>query len=115
VKFNAPGVSYIFCNIHPQMSAVVIVTQSPYYAMSSATGDFAIKGVPAGRYQLKVWQERCLPEILRNLSREVEVSPSSFLLGEIRLAESRDLLAEHKNLYGRDYEPPPSSSSYDQP
>jgi len=115
VTFNSAGVSYIFCNIHPQMSAVVIVTQSPYYAISSASGDFAINSVLPGRYQLNVWHERCLPETLKSLSREVEISPSSFSLGQIRLAESGDLLAKHKNLYGRDYEPPPPTASYNQP
>jgi len=115
VNFNAPGVSYIFCNIHPQMSAVVIVTEGPYYAVSTASGDFAIKNVPAGRYRLNVWHERCLPETLKRLSREVDISPSSSSIGEIRLAQSGDLLAKHKNLYGRDYEPPSSSGSYDQP
>jgi plastocyanin len=115
VTFNSPGVSYIFCNIHPQMSAVVIVTQSPYYAISSAAGDFAINNVLPGRYQLNVWHERCLPETLRSLSYAVEISSSSFSLGEIRLAESGDLLAQHKNLYGRDYAPPPPTASYNQP
>ena len=115
VTFNSPGVSYIFCNIHPQMSAVVIVTQSPYYAISSATGDFAINNVLPGRYQLNIWDERCLPETLKSLSRAVEISPSSLSLGEIRLAESGDLLAKHKNLYGRDYEAPPPTASYNQP
>jgi plastocyanin len=115
VDFNATGVCYIFCNIHPEMSAVVIVTGSPYYAISSPTGDFVINNVPPGRYQLNVWHERCLPQTLKSLSREVEVSPSSFSVGEIRLAQSGDLLAKHKNLYGRDYERPPSTASYDQP
>jgi plastocyanin len=115
VNFNAPGVCYIFCNIHPEMSAVVIVTQAPYYAISTAGGDFAISNVPSGRYQLNVWHERCLPETLKSLSREVEISPSSFSVGEIRLVQSGDLLAKHKNLYGRDYERPPSTTSYDQP
>jgi plastocyanin len=114
VTFNSPGVSYIFCNIHPQMSAVVIVTQSPYYAISSPPGDFTINDVLPGHYQLKVWHERCLPETLKSLSREVDISPGPFSLGEIRLAESGDLLAKHKNLYGRDYEPPPTAS-YNQP
>jgi plastocyanin len=115
VNFNSPGVSYIFCNIHPQMSAIVIVTKSPYYAISSSAGDFAMSNVAPGRYQLNVWYERCLPETLKNLSREVEISSMSSSLGEIRLAQSGNLLAKHKNLYGRDYEPPPSAASYNQP
>lgn len=115
VNFNAPGVCYIFCNIHPEMSAVVIVTQSSYYAISSAAGDFAIDNVPPGRYQLNIWNERCLPETLKRQFREVDISASPLNLGEIRLLQSGDFLAKHKNLYGRDYERPPSTASYDQP
>jgi plastocyanin len=116
VIFNTPGVSYIFCNIHPEMSAVIIVTKYPYYAISNAAGDFAISDVPAGRYRLSIWHERCLPDALKALSREVTISPGSSSLGELRLPESRDLLSKHKNKYGRDYDPTvPSYSTYDRP
>jgi len=116
ITFNAPGVSYIFCNIHPEMSAVVIVTKYPYYAISNAAGDVTIADVPAGRYQLNIWHERCLPETLKSLSREVALSPGSTSLGELRLPESGDLLSKHKNKYGRDYDQiVPSYSIYDQP
>ena len=105
ITFSKPGVSYIFCNIHPEMSAVIIVLEYPYYAVSNAAGEVNIGSVPSGRYQLNVWHERCLPEALKSLSREVDFSPGSTSLGELRLAESGDLLTKHKNLYGRDYEP----------
>jgi len=105
VTFNTPGVSYIFCNIHPEMSAVIIVTKSPYYAISNTVGEVTMSGVPPGRYQLSIWHERCLPEALRSLSREVALSSGSTSLGELRLPESGDLLSKHKNMYGRDYDP----------
>jgi len=109
ITFTKPGVSYIFCNIHPEMSAVIIVTKSPYYALSDTAGKVTISDVPAGRYQLNIWHERCLPEALRSLSREVDLFPGSTSLGELRLPESGDLLSNHKNLYGRDYDPAASS------
>jgi len=112
VTFNQPGVSYIFCNIHPEMSAVVIATSTPYYGVSNAAGEVAISGVPAGRYQLKVWSERCLPEALKALAREVAVSTQSSSLGALRLPESGLLLRKHKNKYGRDYDPTDTSSPY---
>ena len=116
ITFTTPGVSYIFCNIHPEMSAVVIVTKNRYYAISNAAGNVAISDVPAGRYQLNIWHERCLPDALRSLSREVILSPGSSSLGELRVPESGDLLSKHKNKYGRDYDPTvPSYSIYDQP
>ncbi|HUI40907.1 MAG TPA: carboxypeptidase regulatory-like domain-containing protein [Terriglobia bacterium] len=110
VTFSAPGICYIFCNIHPEMSAVVVVTRTPYHAVSGAAGDFAIVNVPPGRYKLNVWDEHCLPEALKALAREVSISPSSFSLGDLRLPESRSLLSKHKNLYGRDYDATPASN-----
>src|SRR5262249_41943478 len=58
VHFKRPGISYIYCNIHPQMSAVVLALDSPYYAVTDQQGNFGIAGVPEGRYQLSVWHER---------------------------------------------------------
>jgi plastocyanin len=116
VTFGMPGISYIFCNIHPEMSAVVVVTRTPYYAVSNRQGDVLIKHVPPARYELNVWHERCLPDTLRALSREIIVSPTSTSLGEIPLLEAGDLLAKHKNKYGRDYDDKAAiDSNYTQP
>lgn len=95
------------------MSAVIIVMKYPYYAVSNASGNVSINGVPGGKYLLSVWHERCLPEALRSLSREVNLSPGSASLGELRLPESGDLLSQHKNIYGRDYDP--AASAYPAP
>jgi len=55
VHFTKPGVSYIFCNIHPEMSAVVIAIPTPYYAISDAQGEIIIPNVNVGRYILHYW------------------------------------------------------------
>src|ERR1051325_2015932 len=55
VHFTKPGVSYIFCNIHPEMSAVVISIPTPYYAISDAQGEIIIPNVNIGRYTLHFW------------------------------------------------------------
>ena len=52
VHFDRDGVSYIFCNIHPEMSAVVVVVSTPYYAVVAKSGDFSIAGTPPGKYTL---------------------------------------------------------------
>jgi len=107
-------VSYIFCNIHPEMSAVVIVVKYPYYSISNTAGDVTISSVPAGLYQLSIWHERCLPETLKSISRDIALSPGSTSFGDLRLPEFGSLLSKHKNKYGRDYDPtvPASSPSY---
>jgi plastocyanin len=112
VRFDRPGVCYIFCNIHPEMSAVVIVLDTPYYAIASGSSSFSIPDVPAGRYQVRVWDERSLPETLNQLTREVTLSAAQPSLGAIRIPEA-DLPLAHKNKYGRDYEKPtPSNPGY---
>ncbi|MBI2816416.1 MAG: hypothetical protein HYX72_05725 [Acidobacteria bacterium] len=115
VRFDRPGISYIFCNIHPEMSAVVVVLNTPYYAVSNRAGEVTISNVPAGRYMVGVWHEGSSQESLKEVAREITVSASGGSLGSIRLATSTDLLTPHKNKYGRDYDRPnPPGVLYDQ-
>jgi plastocyanin len=110
VAFNRPGISYIFCNIHPEMSAVVIAVDTPYFGISDNTGTVTIADVPPGNYQFQVWDERVLPDTLNRLSRSIAISPAARSFGVIQLPEQRNLTRSHKNKYGQDYEPPPRSS-----
>jgi plastocyanin len=113
VHFDKPGISYIFCNIHPEMSAVVVALDTPYYGISDSRGQVVIANVPSGRYTLRVWCESALPETLKAMTREVMVSEVSSTLGVLRLAEA-NLPPTHKNLYGRDYDSPsPNTPAYD--
>jgi plastocyanin len=116
VKFDRPGVAYIFCNIHPQMSAVVVAVDTPYFAVSDRQGDIKIPNVPPGRYRFDVWYERALPETLRALRREITVGPDAASLGDLSLTASTDIFVAHRNKYGREYDPPtPPGSLYQQP
>ncbi len=87
---------------------------TPYYGVSNGSEGVNIPSVVPGRYELNVWHERCLAHALQGAAREVVVSSRSPSLGEIRLTESGDLLKNHKNKYGRDYETP-SSPPYEIP
>jgi len=113
VVFDKPGVSYIFCNIHSEMSAVVIAVSTPYYGISDPRGRVTIPRVPPGRYTLRTWYEEALPEALNNLTREVTVSEDAASLGTMRLP-AMNMPQGHQNMYGRDYPPPlPDSPSYE--
>ncbi|MGC1200914.1 MAG: hypothetical protein WA879_05145 [Candidatus Acidiferrales bacterium] len=114
VRFDRVGVSYLFCNIHPEMSAVVVALDTPYYAISDRSGVIHIHGVPDGRYELHVWSERSLAADLRSLTREVRISPAGDSLGIITLTANPDFTLTHKNKYGQDYVPPPATT-YDHP
>ena len=116
VVFNRVGVSYIFCNIHPEMSAVVISLKTPYYAISDRKGMIAIPNVLPGPYDLEVWHERVLPENLDRLKHKIQISANNNSLGVIHLTSQRSLAATHKNKYGRDYDnPTPNAPVYIRP
>jgi plastocyanin len=115
VQFDKPGVSFIFCNIHEQMSAVVITLATPYYAISDARGDVTIPNVPPGRYVLQVFHSSVAPDALRAMNREVTIAPGDTSLGTFTLTET-DVTAAHKNKYGRAYDrPDPDSPAYARP
>jgi plastocyanin len=112
VSFDRPGISFIFCNIHAEMSAIVIALDTPYYGISNRKGEIVIPQVPAGHYTLKTWAETALPENLNALTREVTVSENSSSLGVLQITAGMVSTA-HKNKYGMDYEPPaPDTPGY---
>jgi len=116
VHFDRPGVSYIFCNIHPEMSAVVLALTTPFFGVSDSKGNVVIPDVPRGRYVLRIWHERATPDALKSLSREVTISEDSRSFGVLRVVETTALNLAHKNKYGQDYVPPlPSNPAYRRP
>ena len=115
VQFDKPGISFIFCNIHSQMNAVVIALATPYYGISDAHGELNLKDVPPGRYQLQIFHSAVSPEVLKALTKEVTIAEGQSTLGNFTLAET-DVLVAHKNKYGRDYDrPDPDSPAYSRP
>ena len=111
VKFDRAGISYIFCNIHPEMSAIVVSVNTPYYAVTSKPGQFAITNVPGGRYVLSVWHERATAKAAPVMIREVTIGAESTVLPKIELVDAGHLILPHKNKYGQDYEAPSRSES----
>jgi plastocyanin len=53
---DVPGISRVFCNIHPNMAAYIVAVDSPYYAVSGQDGTFLIRGVPPGLYTYHAWR-----------------------------------------------------------
>ena len=107
VKFDREGVSYIFCNIHPQMGAVVLSLSTPYYGVSGADGSVTIHGVPPGNYRLNLWSEHAEVSSLTAAERDVHVASGNVQLGQIQLRQAADPMANHKNKFGEDYPPIP--------
>jgi plastocyanin len=110
VHFDRPGVSFLFCNIHPEMSGAVVSVDTPYFGISDRNGRVTIQNVPDGRYQLNVWYERSLPEDLKAAGRTVAISDATRFLDPVRVVENPNFTLEHKNKYGQDYIPPANST-----
>jgi plastocyanin len=106
VHFDRVGVSFLFCNIHPEMSAAVVAVDTPYIGLSNRAGRVTIPDVPDGRYQLNVWYERSLPEDLKSISRVVTISEATRALDPIKVIGNANFSLEHKNKYGQEYIPP---------
>jgi hypothetical protein len=110
VPFRREGIVRIFCDIHPTMSAIIVVLRSPYYAVSANNGEFSIANVPPGAYRLHVFHERATQQTLNELTRTVEVAGADVSLGNLTVSEGGYLLLPHKNKYGKDY--PPAAGTY---
>jgi plastocyanin len=110
--FTRAGVVRVFCNIHPTMSAVIVVLKSPYFSVSDHNGAVRIADLPPGSYRLHVFHERATEQTLAALSRIVEVPDDGLQLPAISVSESGYLQLPHKNKFGRDYPPVPDSGGY---
>ena len=103
VIFSREGVSYIFCNIHSEMSAVVIALATPYYGILDQKGVFHVKDVPYGDYDMHVWIEGQRKSSLDRLTRRVHIAGAIADLGDIHADHPEQ--PEHLNKFGRPYEP----------
>jgi plastocyanin len=98
--FQHAGVVKVYCNIHPQMSAIVLVRDNPWFAKAAADGAFRIEGVPAGKHTLKAWHERG-----GEASVEVGVPAEGEAVARLALDASAFRREQHKNKFGKDYGP----------
>jgi len=112
LAFRREGVVRVFCNIHPTMSAVIVVLKSPYFATSVHNGSFEIADVPAGSYRTHVFHERASEQTLAALMRTIEVGDGSLELAPIQISETGYLELPHKNKFGKDYPPVTDSGGY---
>jgi plastocyanin len=104
VHFDHEGVSYIFCNIHSQMAAVIVTVHTPYFAVATRSGIIQVHDVPPGDYEIHLWAEGGDPKALQDLSHRIHVGPSQHDLGTLQVYVTGSL-AEHKNKFGEDYRP----------
>lgn len=99
--FTTPGLVRIYCNIHPQMAAYLLVVDGPHFARADSEGTAVLADVPAGRRPVRVWDERG-----GDWSGAVDVAAGQTAALSVLLDGSAFRETPHKNKHGRDYPPP---------
>jgi hypothetical protein len=104
VSFSREGVSYIFCNIHPEMSGVILTLSTSLYAIADVHGDFQIANVPPGDYEMHIWIEGVPQPDLNRMTHRVHVLPGSSDLGAAQIPSILVKSQPHTNMYGQPYD-----------
>jgi len=112
VRFDRIGPSYLFCNIHPEMTGVVLAVDSELFAITDKSGHYSIAGVAPGKYILHVWYENTTPESLQALQRHVTIESANQTFPPISVRATKRAPVEHKNKYGQDYDPATVKTDY---
>ncbi|MHC4270155.1 MAG: carboxypeptidase regulatory-like domain-containing protein [Planctomycetota bacterium] len=83
-EFNEACVIPILCNIHPEMSAFVVVLDNPYFSVTDKDGAFTIENVPPGTYKLNTWHES-----LKAVSQEVIVEAGKTVVVDFQIKKRK--------------------------
>lgn len=102
-KFDTPGTVNVYCNVHPNMSAVVHVMSTPFYGFADANGNYSFD-VPAGKYRVTAWNEQGGT----SAPSDLEVKADGAVAGATLLTiDGRNFrVSQHKNKFGQTYRPP---------
>jgi plastocyanin len=103
VRFDRPGIVRVFCNIHPSMSAIIVVVNSNHFTTTDRDGRYSLLNVCPGKYQVHFFHERATPETLANLTQDIAVGNNVKPLALATISEAGYLPVAHKNKYGEDY------------
>jgi plastocyanin len=95
--FTEPAAYHVFCNIHPQMVAFLVVAPSSWIVTAAPDGTWRLD-VPPGRYRITALSERASP-----VSIEIAVGSSSTQAPPMTLDESVAVTTPHLNKYGKPY------------
>ena len=98
VRFTRAGIVRVYCNVHAQMSAVVVVRDGPFVAQPSGDGSFTLGTVPPGRYVLHAWHERAT-----EVTRAIDVPADGLDTLTLTLDASGYRFKPHLNKFGQPY------------
>ncbi|MBA3672517.1 MAG: hypothetical protein H0W68_10925, partial [Gemmatimonadaceae bacterium] len=97
--FGEAGIFPIYCNIHPRMTAYVVVVKTPWVAQAGSDGRFELAGVPAGQYTMHMWHDRA-----SEVTRPITVSSAGLTGQRIELDARGYRYVQHKNKFDQVYQ-----------
>lgn len=97
-QFKKAGAFPVYCNIHAQMTAFVVVVSTPHYTQAGADARWKLASVPAGKWELHVWHERA-PEV----TQEIDVPAAGLANVDVTLDARGFKQVAHKDKMGKDY------------
>ncbi len=97
VHLEETGLVRVYCNLHPEMAASIVVLENPYFSLTDEGGSYVISGIPDGEYTVRAWNDR-----QGEGSQEIEIAGGELV--EVYF-EVHDKLrpVQHKNKFGRRY------------
>lgn len=106
VKLQTLGLVKLYCNVHHQMNAFVWVVETPWAQLLEGRSGVSFKGVPPGRYRLRLWHPECGDKTWPITLEEGTTK------GEWTLSATLPAVEPHKNKFGKDYPPPRDEKGY---
>lgn len=103
-RFDQPGLVRVYCNVHEQMIAYVMVVETPYHTVSAEDGHFQIENLPRGKGTLTVWHERSATKRI-----PIELPAGGPLRVRLEATQAREA---HLNKFGRPYGSEPDKPAY---
>ena len=97
-KFPDPGVIDVYCNIHPEMSATIVVLPNRRHVIAKSDGSFTIEGVPTGTWNVFAYSRRAAHPV----TVKVEVVAGTTATVELLLDEVQREF-KHDNKFGEKY------------
>lgn len=96
-EFPSPGVIDVYCNIHPEMAATVLVLPNPYHAsLDKKTKKFTIPNVPPGKFKLYAYTRRMEKPTMQELD-----TTAGDVIKDFKIARGAE--TKHLNKYGEKY------------
>ncbi len=84
IAFDKPGEVALLCNVHAEMSAYVLVLETPYFTVTSKDGSYSLKKLPPGNYTATVWHER-----YKTVSQPIEIKGTEDIPFDVELIRGR--------------------------